>query len=58
MPAKKTKSSTTKKSRTASTTTQAMTRVNQLTVVMICAIFALVGIFLVYKSFAAVVGIN
>jgi hypothetical protein len=35
-----------------------MTRVNQLTVVMICAIFALVGIFLVYKSFAAVVGIN
>lgn len=58
MPAKKTKSSTFAKSRTASKTTQPMTKANQLTVVIICAAFVLVGVFLVYKSFAAVVGIE
>jgi len=35
-----------------------ITKANQLTVVMICALFVLVGIFLVYKSFAATVGIK
>ena len=58
MPAKKTKSSAAKKSRTASATSQPMTKANQLTVVIICDLFVLVGIFLVYKSFAAAVGIN
>lgn len=57
MPAKKTKSSTTTKSRTAAKNSQSMTRANQLTVVIICALFVLVGVFLVYKSFAASVGI-
>jgi len=58
MPAKKTKSSAAKKSRTSSTKPQSMTRANQLTVVIICALFVLVGIFLVYKSFAASIGIT
>lgn len=50
MPAKKTKTRVSSK-------TQPMTKANQLTVVIICALFVLVGIFLVYKSFAASVGI-
>ncbi len=48
MAAKKTKTR-------ASKNNQPMTRTNQLTVIMICAAFVLVGIFLVYKSFAAAV---
>ena len=52
MPAKKTKT------RTAIEQPQPMTKANQLTVVIICALFVLVGIFLVYKSFAASIGLN
>lgn len=51
MPAKKTAS------RTSSKKIQPMTKANQLTVVIICSLFVLVGIFLVYKSFAATMGV-
>lgn len=34
---------------------KAMTRVNEITVIIICAVFVLVGVFLVYRSFAAIV---
>lgn len=34
---------------------QAITRIDEITIIIICAIFVAVGIFLVYKSFAAVV---
>ncbi len=46
------------KSRTSKSQLVPMTKSNQLTVIMICTLFVLVGIFLVYKSFAALVTIN
>ncbi len=46
------------KSRTSKSQLVPMTKSNQLTVIMICALFVLVGVFLVYKSFAATVFIN
>ncbi len=32
---------------------KAMTRANEITVIIICAVFVIVGVFLVYQSFAA-----
>ena len=43
------------KSRTSSTKGGSMTKMNQITVIVICAVFVMVGLFLVYRSFAAVV---
>jgi len=51
-------SRTKKPSRVSPSKARPITKANQLTVVMICALFVLVGIFLVYKSFAATVGIK
>jgi hypothetical protein len=48
MPAKKSKSRT-------STTNKKATRVSPMAVAIICSLFVLVGIFLVYRSFAAAV---
>ncbi len=45
-------------SRVSSSKARPITRANQLTVIMVCALFVLVGVFLVYKSFAATVGIK
>ncbi len=45
-------------SRISSSRPRPITRANQLTVVMVCALFVLVGVFLVYKSFAATLGIK
>ena len=50
MPAKK---ATT---RTSAKKTTKMTRANEITLVVICSLFVIVGIFLVYKSFAASMG--
>lgn len=51
MPAKK------NKARTSSRKLQPMTTSNKIAVLMICACFVLVGLFFVYKSFAAAVGL-
>lgn len=34
---------------------KAMNRVNEMTVIIICAVFVAVGVFLVYRSFAATI---
>lgn len=49
MPAKKSKT------RTSAAKAQPLTKANKLTVVIICALMVVVGVFLVYKSFAAAV---
>lgn len=53
MPVKKTTRRPTKKK--VQPVDQVTVRANKLTVAIICAAFVVVGIFLVYKSFAAVI---
>ena len=48
MPAKKTTSRTSSK-------TSKVTRISPLAVTVVCAVFVLIGVFLVYQSFAAAV---
>ena len=43
------------KTRNSKSTYQPATKTNQLTVVIICSLFVVVGLFLVYKSLAAVI---